>query len=126
MRDLRYRILYGRCALLQSLQLDHTLLSNNFKDNDIDALLEEESKREHIYPLRVRATESRSFATVDNDRSGNNNPNKPKLLTIYQLPNDDENPRRRRRYRGRNKNRNRNRNRTRNENRKATPAFKVT
>ncbi|XP_011639841.1 LOW QUALITY PROTEIN: uncharacterized protein LOC105428930 [Pogonomyrmex barbatus] len=88
---------------VKSLQkIDHTLIhgSDNFKDDDIDTFLEE-SKEEHAYPLHVRAAESRSFATV-NDDSGN--PNKPKLLNIYQLPDDDDDHndnRRRRRYRGR-------------------------
>lgn len=104
-------------AVQQSLQPDYTLAhaSDSFKDNDIDALLEE-SKSKHAYPLRVRAAESRSFATVnDGGNERNKNPNRPKLLNIYELPDDNENRPRRR---------HRNRARTRNENWKA-PAFKV-
>ncbi|XP_011147017.2 uncharacterized protein LOC105187738 [Harpegnathos saltator] len=83
-----------------SAKLDSTLahVSDNFKDNDIDALLEEESGK-HAYPLRVRATESRSFTTADDDRQSN----KPKLLTIYELPDDNDNRRNRRRNRSRNR-----------------------
>lgn len=50
------------------------------------------------YPLRVRKAKSLSFATANDDEPGN--PNKPKLLTIYELPDDNES-RPRRRYRGR-------------------------
>ncbi|XP_014482068.1 PREDICTED: uncharacterized protein LOC106748244 [Dinoponera quadriceps] len=87
-----------------SAKLDRTLAHepDNFKDNDIDALLEESAEK-HAYPLRIRATESRSFATVNDDEPGN----KPKLLTIYQLPDDNENRRNRGRSRGRNRNRSR-------------------
>ncbi|XP_011707355.1 PREDICTED: uncharacterized protein LOC105462450 [Wasmannia auropunctata] len=83
---------------VKSLQkIDHTLAheSDNFKDDDIDTFLEE-SKGEHAYPLHVRAAESRSFAAANDP----GNPNKPKLLTIYTLPDDNES-RPRRRYRGR-------------------------
>lgn len=92
--------------------IDHTLVHepNSFKDDDIDTF-EEESKREHVYPLHVRAAESRSFAAA-NDEPGN--PNKPKLLTIYTLPDDNEN-RPRRRYRGR----------SRTKSSRKRPAFKV-
>lgn len=82
---------------MQSLQkIDHTFAheSDSFKDEDISAFLEE-SEKTHTYPLHVREAESRSFATA-NDES---NPNKPKLLTIYELPDDNDRPRRR--YRGR-------------------------
>ncbi|XP_032662757.1 uncharacterized protein LOC116840307 isoform X2 [Odontomachus brunneus] len=98
-----------------SAKLDRTLahVSNSFKDNDIDALLEE-SAGEHAYPLRVRATESRSFATVGDNEPTNRN--RPKLLTIYELPDDNENRRNRRR--------NRLRNRPKEQSRRA-PAFKV-
>lgn len=88
---------------VKSLQkIDHTLAHDNFspddfKDDSIDILLEE-SKREHAYPLHVRAAESRSFATANDNQSGDSN--KPKLLTIYTLPDDNES-RPRRRYRGR-------------------------
>ncbi|XP_012060767.1 PREDICTED: uncharacterized protein LOC105624006 [Atta cephalotes] len=83
-------------------KIDHTLAHDNFspdnfKDDSIDILLEE-SKREHDYPLHVRAAESRSFATANDNQSGDSN--KPKLLTIYTLPDDNES-RPRRRYRGR-------------------------
>lgn len=78
-------------------KIDHTFAheSDSFKDEDINEFLEESEK--HIYPLHVREAESRSFATA-NDES--RNPNKPKLLTIYELPDDNES-RPRRRYRGR-------------------------
>lgn len=83
-------------------KIDHTLAheSDGFKDEDINAFLEEpeESQRNHAYPLRTRATQSRSFATANDDEPGN----KPKLLTIYTLPNDYES-RPRRRYQGRNR-----------------------
>ncbi|KYN19609.1 PREDICTED: uncharacterized protein LOC108761378 [Trachymyrmex cornetzi] len=83
---------------IKSLQkIDHTLAHDNFKDDGIDILLEE-SKKEHDYPLHVRAAESRSFATANDNQSGDSN--KPKLLTIYTLPDDNES-RPRRRYRGR-------------------------
>lgn len=80
-------------------KIDHTFAheSDGFKDEDINAFLEE-SQRKHAYPLRVRAAESRSFATANDDESEN----KPKLLTIYELPNDNES-RPRRRNRGRNR-----------------------
>ncbi|XP_072767502.1 uncharacterized protein [Anoplolepis gracilipes] len=87
---------------VKSLQkIDHTFAheSDSFKDEDINVFLEE-PERKHGYPLRVRAAESRSFATANDDEPGN--PNKPKLLTIYSLP-DDNDSRRRRRYRGRNR-----------------------
>ncbi|KYM97282.1 PREDICTED: uncharacterized protein LOC108778587 [Cyphomyrmex costatus] len=90
---------------VKSLQkIDHTLAheSDNFKDDDIDTLLEE-SKREHAYPLHVRAAESRSFATANDNQPGD--PNKPKLLSIYTLPDDNES-RPRRRYRGRSRQKN--------------------
>ncbi|XP_018303269.1 uncharacterized protein [Mycetomoellerius zeteki] len=87
---------------VKSLQkIDHTLAHDNFspdnfKDDDIDIL--EESEREHAYPLHVRAAESRSFATANDNQPEDSN--KPKLLTIYTLPDDNEG-RPRRRYRGR-------------------------
>ncbi|KAL0126161.1 hypothetical protein PUN28_004939 [Cardiocondyla obscurior] len=86
---------FGETSNSSSQKTDHTLASesDNFKD-DINALLEE-SKREHDYPLHVRAAESRSFASVNEQ----GNPDKPKLLTIYTLPDDNDRPRRR--YRGR-------------------------
>ncbi|XP_011882228.1 PREDICTED: uncharacterized protein LOC105569961 [Vollenhovia emeryi] len=95
---------------VKSLQkIDHTLAheSDNFKDGDIDTFLEE-SKNEHAYPLHVRAAESRSFANEPGDS------NKPKLLTIYTLPDDNENSPRRR-YRGR----------SRLKNSRKRPAFKA-
>ncbi|XP_011255056.2 uncharacterized protein LOC105250586 [Camponotus floridanus] len=84
---------------VKSLQkIDHTFAheSDSFKDEDLNEFLEESDKK-HPYPLHVREAESRSFATA-NDESGN--PNKPKLLTIYELHDDNES-RPRRRYRGR-------------------------
>lgn len=92
-------------------KIDHTLAheSDNFKDDDINTFLEE-PKREHDYSLHVRAAESRSFASVNDP----GNSNKPKLLTIYTLPDDNEN-RPRRRYRGR----------SRIKNSRKRPAFKV-
>ncbi|XP_029161931.1 uncharacterized protein LOC114933481 [Nylanderia fulva] len=89
---------------------DHTFAheSDGFKDEDINAFLED-SEKSHPNPLRTRAAESRSFATANNDEPGN----KPKLLSIYTLPNDYES-RPRRRYQGRNRMKNR-----------KPPAFKV-
>ncbi|EZA61286.1 hypothetical protein DMN91_012924 [Ooceraea biroi] len=88
---------------IKNLQKLDTLVreSGSFKDDDIDAFLEESKK--HTYPLHVRQTESRSFASV-NDESGSGNPNKPKLLTIYELPDDNEGRRRRNRERARMRN----------------------
>ncbi|XP_020299980.1 uncharacterized protein LOC109863813 [Pseudomyrmex gracilis] len=84
---------------VKSLQkIDRTLAheTDNFKDDDLNVFLEE-SKSKHAYPLHVREAESRSFANVDSDDS-----NKPKLLTIYTLPDDKESrPRRRNRERNR-------------------------
>lgn len=76
-------------------KIDHTLVheSDNFKDDDINVFLEESSKK-HAYPLHVREAEP-SFATVSSA-----DPNKPKLLNIYELPDDNE-TRPRRRFRGR-------------------------
>lgn len=94
---------FGETSNSKSLQkIDHTLAheSDGFKDEDINEFLEE-SQRNHANPLRTRAAESRSFATVNDDEPGN----KPKLLTIYTLPNDYEN-RPRRRYQGRNRKKN--------------------
>jgi len=84
-------------------KIDHTLAheSDNFKDDDINTFLEE-PKREHAYPLHVREAESRSFAVANDNQPGNSN--KPKLLTIYTLPDDNES-RPRRRYRGRSRKR---------------------
>lgn len=94
------------CRIRPTLQVDRTL--DHFKDNDIDALLEEESTGRHAYPLRVRAAESRSFATVDDNQQGRNS-NKPKLLTIYELPDDNDVTNRRNRRRNRSRSRNRGR-----------------
>lgn len=92
-------------------KIDHTLAheSDNFKDDDINTFLEE-SQREHANPLQVRAAESRSFAAANDP----GNSNKPKLLTIYTLPDDNENSPRRR-YRGR----------SRMKNARKRPTFKV-
>ncbi|XP_012522235.2 uncharacterized protein LOC105828454 isoform X2 [Monomorium pharaonis] len=76
-------------------KIDHTLVHESDKDDDINTFLDE-PKREHDYPLHVRAAESRSFASANDPR----NPSKPKLLNIYTLPDDNDN-RPRRRYRGR-------------------------
>ncbi|XP_024880203.1 uncharacterized protein LOC112460020 [Temnothorax curvispinosus] len=108
---------------VKSLQkIDHTLAheSDNFKDDDINTFMEE-SNREHVYPLHVREAESRSFAAVNDNEPGN--PNKPKLLTIYTLPDDNKNgPRRRSHYRGP---RRRYRERSRIKNSGKQPTFKV-
>jgi len=92
-------------------KIDHTLAheSDNFNDDNLDTFLEE-SKNEHAYPLHVREAESRSFAAANN---GPGNSNKPKLLSIYTLPDDNDRPRRR--YRGR----------SRIKNSRKQPAFKV-
>lgn len=79
-------------------KIDHTFAheSDSFKDEDINDFLKESET--NPYPLRVRKAKSLSFATANDDEPGN--PNKPKLLTIYELPDDNES-RPRRRYRGR-------------------------
>lgn len=90
---------FNHSVTQQSLQkIDRTLAheTDSFKDDDINVFLEE-SQSKHAYPLHVREAESRSFATVNS-----NDPNKPKLLTIYELPDDNE-TRPRRRYRERNR-----------------------
>ncbi|XP_050455644.1 uncharacterized protein LOC126853694 [Cataglyphis hispanica] len=83
---------------VKSLQkIDHTFAHESDKDEDINDFLKE-SETKHAYPMRVRKAKSLSFATANDDEPGN--PNKPKLLTIYELPDDNES-RSRRRYRGR-------------------------
>jgi len=100
--------------LWQTLQNLETLPDPNsyktYKDDDIDAF-RGEPKRKHIYP-RVRETESRRRYPVIDDQLANRNPNKPKLVNIYELPEDEGRPRRRFRERPRMRNLN-------------TPAFKV-
>ncbi|KAM0727041.1 hypothetical protein ACS0PU_007202 [Formica fusca] len=86
----------------KSLQkIDHTFAheSDSLKDEDINKFLED-SETKHAYPLHVREAKSLSFAAANDDEP--ENPNKPKLLTIYELPDDNES-RPRRRYRGRNR-----------------------
>nr|XP_012231333.1 PREDICTED: uncharacterized protein LOC105677345 [Linepithema humile] len=86
---------FGENSVKSLQKIDHTLAheSDNFKDDDINVFLEESSKK-HAYPLHVREAEP-SFATVSSADS-----NKPKLLNIYELP-DDNDTRPRRRFRGR-------------------------
>lgn len=81
-------------------KIDHTLAheSDSFKDDNINVFLEESNKK-HAYPLHVREAEP-SFATASSA-----DPNKPKLLTIYELP-DDNDTRPRRRFRGRSRTKN--------------------